>query len=124
MRKSWAVAAAVVVLATEILAIGSFGIWGGSVTDGWWVPYAMLLAGLVVWNQVALRSDAARVLLYALAVLAVLAADHPTLGLVQTGVFVVAVVLARQPEVRSMIARGHGIGREDRAAPSTDPGRV
>jgi hypothetical protein len=118
MRKSWAVAAAVVVFVSEILAIGSFAVWGGSVTDSWWVPYALLLAGLVVWNQVALRAEAARVVLYALALLAILAAGHPVLGLVQAVVFVAALALARRPEVRELISRARGIGREESAAPT------
>ena len=110
MRKSWAVAGAVVVFVSEVLALGSFALWGHSVTDSRWVPYALLLAGLVVWNLVAPRGDGARVALYAVALLAVFAAGHPTWGLVQAGVFVAALTLARFPEVQELIDRARGTG--------------
>ena len=122
MRKPWAVAAAVVVFISEILAVGSFMLWGSSVSDSWWVPYALLLASLVVWNQVALRAEAARVVLYALAILAVFAAGHPTLGLVEAGVFVVALTLARVPEVQALITRARGVATTDDPEQVSQPG--
>jgi hypothetical protein len=118
VRKSWAVAAAVVVFVSEVLAIGSFALWGSSVTDSWWVSYALLLVGLVVWNQVALRGEGARVALYALALLAVVAAGHPTWGLVQAGVLVAALALARLPEVQELIARARGGKRAGATEPT------
>jgi hypothetical protein len=118
MRKSWAVLAVVVVFVSEVLALGSFSLWGSAVSDSWWVPYALLLAGLVVWNLVASRGDGARVVLYALALLAVIAAGHPTLGLVQAGVFVAALTLATLPEVQTMIARARGAERSKATEPS------
>jgi hypothetical protein len=113
MRKSWAVLAVVVVFVSEVLALGSFALWGSSVTDSWWVPYALLLAGLVVWNLVAPRGEGAQVVLYVLAFVAVFAAGHPTLGLVQAGVSVVALTLARLPDVQEMLARARGGGRAE-----------
>jgi len=133
MRKSWAVAAAVVVLISEVLAIGSFGIWAHSVTDKSWVSFALLGAGLVAWTLFAfpwsrfggpIVSPSARLLLYGLALLAVFAAGHPALGLVETGIFVVALALARQPEVLAVILRADRMGRSDRADRSTDPSRA
>ena len=129
MRKSWTVGAAVLVFISEILAIGSFGIWAHSVTDKSWVPYALLGAGLVAWSLFAfpwsrfggtMVSPVARVLLYGLALLAVFAAGHPPLGLVETGIFVAALALARQPEVLAVISRADRMGRES-ADPSRDP---
>jgi len=124
MRQSWAVMAAVLVFASEVLAIASFALWGSSVTDSRWAPHALLLAGLVVWNLVVPRGGVAPVLLYALALLAVFAAGHPTWGLVQAGVFVLALTLARLPEVQGLIARDRGVGREPSAAPSPGPSRA
>jgi hypothetical protein len=112
------VLAVVVVFVSEVLALGSFSLWGSSVSDSWWVPYALLLAGLVVWNLVASRGDGARVVLYALALLAVFAAGHPTLGLVQAGVFVAALTLARLPDVQEMIARARAGERAEATEPT------
>ena len=133
MRNAWAVVAAVVVLISEVLAIGSFGIWAHSVTDKSWVPYALLGAGLVAWTLFAfpwsrfggpIVSPAARLLLYGLALLAVFAAGQPALGLVETGIFVAALALARQPEVLAVISRVDRMGRNERAGRSPDPSRA
>ena len=111
--------------------MGSYPIWSSSVTNGDWLPYAIGLAGLVVWLQVAspvghlsgpVITPVARAVLYGLAVVAVWDAGHHTLAVVEACVFVAASELSRVPGVQEMIARAHRIGAEDSVEPVKQPG--
>ena len=131
MRKSGTVAIVALVFISEVLAIGSYSIWSSSVTSSDWLPYAIGLAGLVVWLHTAstvghfsgpVFTPVARAVLYGLAVVAVWDAGHHTLAVVQACVFVAPSELSRVPGVQEMIARAHGMARMTGASPSSSLG--
>ncbi len=89
MRKSGTVAIVALVFISEVLALGSYVHLGTRAASSEWLPSRSVLAGLVVWRQIAspvgrfsgpVFTPVVRAVLYALAVVAVWDAGHHTLA--------------------------------------------